>query len=128
MEIKITRHNNFLKEWKKFCRKFIEGEKAIIELEKLLKQHFNSNSGPVIGPKSLFLVDGTGDIEIWKVHCSIKGLRKNQRPRIYFFKYLRCKISFLCFETHINNYNDQKLRAEAINRAKDILDIYQDEC
>ena len=125
MEIKITRHSNFLKEWKKFCRKFIEGNKAIIDLEQLLKKHFSSNSGPVIGPKSLYLASNTGDIEMWKVYCAVKGLRKNQRPRIYFFKYSDNKISFLCFGTHLNNYNDQKLRLTAITRAKEILDIYK---
>ena len=91
----------------------------------MLKKHFNSNSGPLIGPKSLYSVNNTGDIEMWKVHCAVKGLRKNQRPRIYFFKYFENKISFLCFGTHLNNYDDQKLRAEAINRAKEILDIYK---
>lgn len=125
MEIEITRHSSFFKEWKKFCRRFIDGDKAIIELEKLLKKHFDGNLDPVIGQKSLYLVNNTGDIEMWKVHCAVKGLRKNQRPRIYFFKYSENKISFLCFGTHLNNYNDQKLRAEAINRAKEILDIYK---
>ena len=91
----------------------------------MLKKHFNSNSGPLIGSKSLYSVNNTGDIEMWKVHCAVKGLRKNQRPRIYFFKYFENKISFLCFGTHLNNYDDQKLRAEAINRAKEILDIYK---
>ena len=125
MEIEITRHSSFLKEWKKFCRKFIDGDKAIIELEKLLKKHFDGNLNPVIGPKSLYSVNSTSDIEMWKVHCAIKGLRKNQRPRIYFFKHSENKISFLCFGTHLDNYNDQKLRAEAINRAKEILDIHK---
>ncbi|MEA1937023.1 MAG: hypothetical protein U9N04_02845 [Patescibacteria group bacterium] len=125
MEIEITRHSSFLKEWQKFCKKFIEGNKAIIDLEQLLKKHFNSNFGPVIGPKSLYLTNNTGDIEMWKVHCAVKGLRKNQRPRIYFFKHSENKISFLCFGTHLDNYNDQKLRDEAISRAKEILDIYK---
>ena len=125
MEIEITRHNSFLKEWKKFCRKFIEGNKAIIDLEQLLKKHFNNNFGPVIGPKSLHLTNNTGDIEMWKVYCAVKGLRKNQRPRIYFFKHSENKISLLCFGTHLNNYDDQKLRAEAVDRAKEILNIYK---
>lgn len=123
MEIEITRHSSFLKEWQKFCKKFIEGNKAIIDLEQLLKKHFDSNSGPVIGSKSLYLVNNTGDIEMWKVHCAVKGLRKNQRPRIYFFKHSENKISFLCFGTHLNNYNDQKLRDEAISRVKEILQL-----
>ncbi len=125
MEIEITKHYRFLKEWEKFCRKFIDGNKGIIELEKLLRKHFDGNLDPAIGAKSLYLVNNTGDIEMWKVHCAIKGLKKNQRPRIYFFKHSENKISFLCFGTHLNNYNDQKLRAEAINRAKEILDIYK---
>ena len=125
MEIQITKHSDFLKEWKKFCRKFVEGNKAIIDLEQLLKKHFSDNSGPVIGPKSLYLTNNTGDIEMWKVYCAVKGLRKNQRPRIYFFKHSENKISFLCFGTHLDNYDDQKLRAEAINRAKEILNIYK---
>ena len=125
MEIEITKHYNFSKEWNKFCRKFVEGNKAIIDLEQLLKKHFDSGSGPIIGSKSLYLVNNTGDIEMWKVHCAVKGLRKNQRPRIYFFKHSKNKISFLCFGTHLDNYNDQKLRAEAINRAKEILDIME---
>ena len=123
MEIEITRHCHFPKEWEKFCRKFVEGGKAIIELEKLLEKHFGGNSGPVIGPKSIYLANNTGDLEIWKVHCAVKGLRKNQRPRIYLLKYHKHKISFLCFGTHTDNYDDQKLRAVAISRAKEILDI-----
>jgi len=125
MEIEITRHYRFIKEWQKFCKKFIDGDKAIVELEKLLKKHFDGNLDPVIGPKSLYSVNNTGDIEMWKVHCAVKGLRKNQRPRIYFFKHSENKISFLCFGTHLDNYNDQELRADAINRAKEILDIHK---
>jgi len=124
MKIEITKHEIFLNEWKRFCRRFIEGGKAIIELEQLLRQHFESDFGPVIGSKSLYLVPGTGDIEMWKVHCAVKGLRKNQRPRIYFFIHSENKLSFLCFGTHLKNYDDQKIRIMAIERAKEILDIY----
>ena len=125
MEIETTKHYIFSKEWKKFCRKFIEGNKAIIDLEQLLKKHFDSNSGPVIGSKSLYSVNNTGDIEMWKVHCAVKGLRKNQRPRIYFFKHSENKISFLSFGTHLDNYDDQKIRDKAIDRAKEILNVHK---
>lgn len=125
MKIEITRHECFLNEWKKFCKRFIEGNKAIIELEKLLIKHFESDFGPVIGSKSLYFVSETGDIEMWKVHCAVRGLRKNQRPRIYFFQHSKNKLSFLCFGTHLDNYDDQKIRAIAIFRAKEIIDIHK---
>jgi len=125
MEIQITTDSRFDKKWKKFCSNKYEGEKALNELKKLLKKQFNNNSPDVIGPKSIWRPPYTGDIDMWKVICAIKGLKKKQSPKIYFFQHHKNIITFLCFGTHIQNYKDGELRKIAITRAKEIMNFYK---
>jgi len=127
MEIQITTHSRFDKEWEKFCNKHTEGKKALEQLKRLLKKQFDDSSPDVIGPKSIWRVPHTGDINIWKVICAIKGLKKKQSPRIYLAKHHKNIITFLCFNSHIQNYKNGELRAIAIKRAKEIINFYKSE-
>ena len=124
MEIQITTDSRFDKEWKKFCNKY-KGEKALDELKRLLKKQFGNSLPDVIGPKSIWRTPHTGDIDMWKVICAIKGLKKNQSPKIYFLKHHKNIITFLCFGSHIQNYKNGKLREIAIVRAKEIINFYK---
>jgi len=125
MEIRITTDSRFDKEWKKFCSKRPEGEKALDQLKRLLKKQFDKNSPDVIGPKSIWRVPHTGDIDMWKVICAIRGLKKRQSPRIYFLKHYENTITFLCFDSHIRSYKNGELRTIAIERAKEIINFYK---
>lgn len=124
MEIQITTDSRFDKEWKKFCNKN-GGNKALDELKRLLKKQFDNSLPNVIGPKSIWSVPYTGDINMWKVICAIKGLKKRQSPKIYFLKHHKNIITFLCFGSHIQNYKNGELRKIAITRAKEIINFYK---
>ena len=124
MEIQITTDSRFDKKWKKFGDKY-EGEKALDELKRLLEKQFDNSSPDIIGPNSIWQVPHTGDIDMWKVICATKGLKKSQSPRIYFLKHHKNIITFLCFGSHIKNYKDVELRKIAITRAKEMINFYK---
>ena len=125
MEIQITTHSRFDKEWEKFCNKYIEGKEALERLKRLLKKQFDNSFPNIIGPKSIKRVPRTGDIDAWKVICTIEGLKKKQSPRVYFLIHHENIITFLCFGSHIQNYKDGKIREIAIKRAKEIINFYR---
>jgi len=125
MEIQITTHDRFDKEWKKFCNRRIEGGGALEQLKRLLKKRFDNSSPNIIGSKSIWRVPHTGDIDMWKVICTFVGLKKKQSPKVYFLKHHENIITFLCFGSHIQNYKNGKLREIAIARAKEIISFYK---
>ncbi len=98
-------------------------ERVLQETENLLTRHFckelvftNNNCG---------LAPNTGAYNIYFFKSLVianSNIGKKQQPKSYFLM-LDHKIGFLCFGSHIENYKDEKLRKEAIKRAKELLPI-----
>lgn len=88
---------------------------------KLLSLHFDPDN-PVlsISPKNLKRVDNVGsNIRVYKVNMAIQGLSKGQSPRVYIWLETQT-IWFLCMGTHVDNYDDSKLRELAKKRIMEL--------
>lgn len=121
MEICFSSHPSFDKEFSKFERKVPLAKLALKHLEKLLSVQFHLRTPQVvISKQNLRRVDKIGrGVYVYKVFMAVRGLRRFQRPRIYFWLETN-NICFLCMGTHIDNYNDAKLKKVAKKRIKEL--------
>jgi len=122
-------HPNFIEELSEFIDKHCPGrttaEQTIGYIQNLLTKHFYLKS-PMFTPKNIGLAQGFGGYEIYWLHLYIpnSGLSKTQNPKAYFYK-TELSISFLCLDSHIENYKDSKLREIAKERLFDMIKTLQ---
>jgi hypothetical protein len=115
-------HPHFLKDLKTYKRKNYPVDKSIEYLTNLLETHFNSKVQEKPLSNNIHLAEKTESLPIYKTIIAIPGLRSGQCPRVYLLIVATTMI-FLCADDHSNNYKDSELRAEAIARAKESIDI-----
>jgi hypothetical protein len=83
------------------------------QLKKLLLMQFSPTEPlPVIGPGKIHRKRDFVEYQMWKVEMSVKGLRKNQGPRIWF-GVKGTTLVFVCLKTHIDNYDDNTVDVTA---------------
>jgi hypothetical protein len=87
----------------------------------VLNFQFNPiNPKLIIGPGKIHRVKVRENCEVWKVEMSVKGLRKNQSPRIWL-AVAGDTLAFLTIKTHIDNYDDNEVNRFAENLSTDIF-------
>lgn len=121
MEICFSSHPGFGKEFSKFERKAPLAKLALKHLKKLLSVQFHPKTPTiVISKQNLRRVDKIGEgTHVYKVFMAVRGLRRFQRPRIYFWLETN-NICFLCMGTHMDNYDDAQLKKKAKKRIKEL--------
>ena len=123
----FVHHPSFIKELVGFIAKHgsqsASADEAIDNIEKLLLVHFY-NKSPMFTPKHLGSAQGFGGFTVFWIHLVIPncGLSRTQLPKAYFLK-TDDHISFLCLNSHLQNYKDSKLRAIASERLKEMTDV-----
>lgn len=117
MEIRFDCHPKFSEELDKFCHKHPTTNIDLKHLCNLLSIHFNPEKPTIsITPKNLKRVDRVGaNITVYKVNMAVQGISKGQCPRVYFWLETGT-ITFLCMDSHIDNYDDAKLKEKAKQR------------
>lgn len=118
--VSFLEHPSFLKEIKKFNRKY-DGGIGYQSLKRLLEQHFHpTNKQIIFTPKVLKQVDKLGaNIQVYKIIMRVRGLSSGQSPRVCF-RHEGNLIIFLCFGSHIDNYKDSELKEQIKKRIKDL--------
>ena len=120
-EIDFSEHDNFTKKFAKFSSKYNEAQKGLEDFKKIAKKHFHPiNPQQVIGPGKVHVITQFETYTVWKVEMSVKGLRKNQTPRVWFAIH-GANFVFLHIGTHIENYDDQQCTSLALTLASDFF-------
>lgn len=120
-------HPQFLSELNDFIQKHASGrttsEQTMNYLQNLLDKHFCEHS-PQFTPKHLGQAEGFDGYLVYWFHMVIPnaGLSRTQNPKTYFLKNNDI-ISFLCLDSHLQNYKDEKLRKIAKKRLFEIMEI-----
>ena len=120
-------HVSFMEELSDFITKHGSSTSTVDEslgsIQKLFEKHFFERS-PMFTPKHLGIAQGFGGYTVYWIHLVILGsnLSRTQLPKAYFYK-TDDHISFLCLDSHIQNYKDSKLRSVATTRLKDMIEI-----
>lgn len=118
--IEYIDHPSFEKECAAL-RRFSELPEAIEALKRLLDIQFHPiDPKPAIGPGKIHMRTNYDNCVLWKVEMAVKGLRKNQSPRVWF-GVQGSSLAFLCIGTHIDNYSDNELEEKAKERLSDIF-------
>jgi hypothetical protein len=117
----------FLEELDKFiikhCNVPSNSQETIENIQRLLTKHFFNNYLSFTA-KHLGLAQGFDGFTVYWLHLVIpeSGLSRTQHPKAYFLK-IESHISFLCLNSHLQNYKDSKLRKVAQTRLEDILEV-----
>jgi len=117
----------FLTELEEFIRKHCSGQSSseitLQLLENLLVKHFYYKQ-PQFTPKHLGPASGFYGYAVYFFHMIIpySGLSKTQQPKCYLYKTDET-ISFLCLNSHVENYDDSKLRKIAKQRLAEIIEV-----
>lgn len=120
-------HPYFLKELNEFVDKHgsqdASPEEAINNIQNLLITHFYKKS-PMFTPKHLGQAQGFNGFNVFWLHMVIPNcnLSRTQLPKAYFYK-TDNHISFLCLNSHIQNYKDSKLRVIAADRLQQMIEV-----
>jgi|CXWK01.1.fsa_nt_gi hypothetical protein len=113
-------HSVFQKEFKSFSGKY-RCDKDLEHLRNLFNIHFDpQDPKPMFGPGKIHRLKDCATCVLWKVEMVVRGLRKNQCPRIWF-GLQGDTLAFLCIGTHIDNHNDFDLTQLAETLISDIF-------
>ncbi len=107
----FAEHPTFEKNLRKFLAKHHKDTNCLTQLKNLLTSHFELGtvrlSQEVLPP-----VGEYEEYRIYKIYMAVEGISKNDRPRVCFGK-REGSIVFVSFGSHIDNYDNRKLVAEA---------------
>ncbi len=123
----FVHHSSFFIELEEFVSKYGSSssslEESLSNIQKLLVTHFYNHS-PMFTPKHMGVAQGFSGFTVFWIHLVIPGcnLSRTQFPKAYFYK-TDGHISFLCLDSHMQNYKDSKLRMMAGNRLKEIVEV-----
>jgi hypothetical protein len=121
IEVEFSEHDNFANKFASFSKKYNHAQKGLNDFKKIAQKHFHPiNPQQIIGPGKVHLIRQLETYAVWKVEMSVKELRKNQTPRIWF-AIKGSQIVFLNIGTHIENYNDQECTDLALSLASDFF-------
>lgn len=120
-------YSSFEQELQEFINKHTDSDytaiRAIKETENLLSVHFCRTEQ--FTPKNMGLAPNTGAYKIYflkRLVIGNTGLSKEKFPKCYFLM-IDHKIGFLCLGSHVENYKDEKLRKNAIERASELFPL-----
>ena len=108
-------HRSFDKKMGKFLGKHHQDDGWLFKLQNVLTNHFNNKIN--LG-NNLNQVGEYKEHQLFKVYMVVGGISKKNRPRVCFAK-KDDTIIFLCFGTHINNYNTRDLVSLAKKHLKE---------
>ena len=118
--LNFIEHSIFNKEFSKFASKY-HSYKDLEHLKNLFKVQFDPVSPRLIlGPGKIHRVKDCTVCVLWKVEMAVKGLKKNQCPRVWF-GVAGDTLAFLCIRTHIDNYSDDEVNKIAESLITDIF-------
>lgn len=118
--LSFIEHPVFDKEFEKFNSKYNSSD-SLKSLKMILTKQFNPEKPQlVIGPGKIHRVKACDNYDIWKVEMAVKGLRKNQSPRIWF-ALSGVRLSFLTIQAHMDNYDNNGIDEIAVELASDIF-------
>jgi hypothetical protein len=120
-EIEFAEHDNFVKVFATFSKKYPSTPKGLDDFKKIANIHFHpTQPQQVIGPGKIHRISQMETCVVWKVEMSVSGLRKNQTPRVWF-AIQGVNLVFLHLGTHIENYDDQECSQLALSLASDFF-------
>jgi hypothetical protein len=120
-DVEFREHENFSKSFDAFVEKYRDAQKGLEDFKKIANKHFHPvTPQQIIGPGKLHVISRLETCTVWKVEMSVKGLRKNQSPRVWF-AIQGGTLVFLCIGTHIDNYDNKRLENLAVSRASDFF-------
>ncbi len=123
----FVHHPSFIKELEEFVGKHgsqdTSADETINNIQRLLFTHFY-NKNPMFTPKHLGQAQGFSAFTIFWLHMVIPNcvLSRTQLPKAYFYK-TDGHISFLCLDSHIQDYKDSKLRSVAAERLQEMIEL-----
>lgn len=123
----FTHHPKFIEEIEKFinhhCSETIATEESIKNIERLLTKHFYEKSLQFTA-KHLGQAQGFSGFTVYWLHMVIPncGLSRTQIPKMHFYK-ANSHISFLCLNSHLQNYKDSQLRKLAYQRLLEMIEV-----
>lgn len=123
----FTPHPTFVEEIDAFIAKHGTAETSVDEtlrnLEKLFTTHFYKKI-PTFTTKHLGQAQGFKGFTVFWIHMVIPNcnLSRTQFPKAYFYK-TDNHISFLCLDSHLQNYKDAKLRMVAMSRLEEMVEV-----
>lgn len=123
----FSHHPKFIEELESFISHSCSGNASaaltIAQHQNLLNEQF-CGSFPVYTPKHMGPAQGFGAYSVYWLHMIIPDgkLSRTQNPKCYLLK-IDGVVSFLCLDSHINNYKDSELRKIAIKRLDDVLEV-----
>jgi len=107
----------------KHCSADTSAQETTHNIQKLLLKHFYDKIA-MFTPKHLGLAQGFGGFTVFWLHMVIpnSNLSRTQLPKAYFYK-IDNHIGFLCLDSHLQNYKDARLRAVAIERLQEMIEV-----
>lgn len=123
----FAHHPTFIEELNEFITKYGTADASVDEtvryLENLFETHFYKKI-PTFTAKHLGQAQGFNGFTVFWVHMVIPNcnLSRTQYPKAYFYK-TDNHLSFLCLDSHLQNYKDAKLRATAIGRLEEMVEV-----
>ena len=94
-------------------RRFSYFDDGLESFKRICERQFDPiNPTQVITPAKLHRIKCFENFTIWKIELSVKDLRSNQSPRVWF-AVRGATIVFLCAASHIDNYDDTTMNREA---------------
>lgn len=124
----FVHHSSFINELNEFITKHgnneASSEEAMSNFQRLLTIHFYMNLGPRFSAKHLGQAEGFGGYSVYWFHMVVPNckLSRTQFPKAYLYKNEN-HISFLCLNSHLQNYKDSKLRNVANQRLQEIIEV-----
>lgn len=116
----VSCHPSFSKEMNDFLTKHHQDTSWFLNLQNLLTNHYETQKVH-LDPRVLIPIGTFEEYQLMKISMAVGGVRKNQCPRVCFAKY-NSSLIFLCFGTHIDNYNTEKdLIQKGKNRLEEII-------
>lgn len=118
-------HPKFIHELEDFINGHCPGrttsDQTIEYIQNLLSKHFCLKS-PSFTSKHLGSAQGFEGYTVFWLHLIIpnSGLTRTQNPKSYFYK-TDSLLCFLCMDSHIENYKDDKLRNIAKERLNEMI-------
>ena len=106
-------HPDFIKEIAGFKRRFPFFDSGLDSFQRICEVQFDPISPrQIIAPAKLHRIRSYNGFKIWEVELSVKGLRANQSPRVWFAVH-GITVAFLCVATHVDNYNDNEMNKKS---------------
>lgn len=114
-------HDSFISEFKRLSKKIRNLENALEDFKRIAQVQFAPLSPKqIIAPAKLHRIQATNTWSLWKVEMAVKNIKPNLFPRVWFAT-KGGELLFLSIAVHNENYSDNTVTQEAINRLTDFF-------